>query len=93
MAESAFQGDYKSDPQGVVTSLGLLSFVDPSSMHPSFSTFYGAPFLAPLSLVLKRGVWGRRSKVVSWFHASFSKQLWGIFSVSIFHVSKMPTVL
>lgn len=93
MAESAFQGDYKSDPQGVVTSLGLLSFVDLSSMHPSFSTFYGAPFLAPLSLVLKRGIWGRRGKVVSWFHAPFSKQLWVIFSASVFHGSRMPTVL
>ena len=67
VAESAFQGDYKSDPQGVVTSLGLLSFVDPSSMHPSFSTFYGAPFLAPSHWCWREGSGGEEAR---WCHGS-----------------------
>lgn len=40
-------------------------------IHPSlhFMELHSWP---PLSLVLKRGVWGRRGKVVSLFHAPFS---------------------
>lgn len=92
VAESAFQGDYKSDPQGVMTSWAYFLLWIFSSMHPSFSTFYGAPFLAPLSLVLKeRG--GREGAGGVMVPCTLVKTVVGHLSASIFHVSRMPTVL